>query len=47
MGSLVDVMLKLILFRQAIKTTTSASYDIYEFAGSDTLQIVPTLPLMK
>ena len=29
---------------QVIKTRMSASYDVYEWAGSDTLQIVPTLP---
>jgi hypothetical protein len=32
---------------QAIKTRPSASFDMYEFAGSDTLQIVPTLPTVQ
>ena len=32
---------------QAIKTRTTACFDIYDFAGSDTIQIVPTLPSLK
>ena len=32
---------------QAIKTRTTACFDTYDFAGSDTIQIVPTLPSLK
>ena len=28
-----------------IKSRSSAAFDVYEFPGSDTLQITPTLPL--